>query len=308
VFHVECLHHQCRYWHCVTCRSSYLFAHQIFRACSAVVTGHSAPLWYQGPVSWVRTRPFPQSMLHASSWLLNEAEYFCTPDLMGHVLVAGHLFRRSITPLASSPCSCQSRLLINVYAGQVCRLCPPIHALFQCDLPSLPCSVSPRRRPHCCMPVAPPGQRSTVPAPNVTCPTLFLLLAKFVPGPTRQSHLSSARSTGLPPDQGGKPCNSMLLVSFAGPCGPLPMHCHRSSGCSTDTCFIFLRAGGQSICPGAPPPPYRDPNPSRPDPGPPPPAPAHWSRANPTVKLLSAHITYTRTDSCGVSRPPSLPS
>jgi hypothetical protein len=40
-------------------------------ACSTVV---SAPLWY--PRSWVRTRPFPQSMLHVSSWLLNEAKCF----------------------------------------------------------------------------------------------------------------------------------------------------------------------------------------------------------------------------------------
>jgi hypothetical protein len=37
-----------------------------------VRSGHSAPLWY--PRSWVRTRTFPQSMLHASSRLLNEAK------------------------------------------------------------------------------------------------------------------------------------------------------------------------------------------------------------------------------------------
>ncbi len=42
-----------------------------YRACSAVA---SAPLWY--PRSWVRTRTFPQSMLHAYSLMLNEAKTF----------------------------------------------------------------------------------------------------------------------------------------------------------------------------------------------------------------------------------------
>jgi hypothetical protein len=69
------------------------------------------------------------------------------------------------TPRASSHCSCQSSLLINVqvYASQVCRLCPPTNALFQCDLPGPPLpphSVPPCRRPHCCMPVAPPALNS----------------------------------------------------------------------------------------------------------------------------------------------------
>ena len=74
------------------------------------------------------------------------------------------------TPRASSPCSCQSSLLINVqvYASQVCRLCPPTNALFQCDLPGPPLpphSVPPCRRPHCCMPVAPPAQLAALDRP-----------------------------------------------------------------------------------------------------------------------------------------------
>ena len=52
---------------CFSTPSALLYA---YRVCS----GHSAPLWYRR--FWVRTRPFPQSMLHASSWLLNEAETF----------------------------------------------------------------------------------------------------------------------------------------------------------------------------------------------------------------------------------------
>jgi hypothetical protein len=79
-------------------------------------------------------------------------------------------------PLASSPCSCQGRLLINVqvYANQVCRFFPPTHASFRCDLPPLPSrSVPPRRRPHWCMPVAPPAL--DCPCAHHDLPPLFLL-------------------------------------------------------------------------------------------------------------------------------------
>jgi hypothetical protein len=89
------------------------------------------------------------------------------------------------TPRTSSPCSCQSRLLINVqvYASQVCRLCPPTRALVRCDLPPLPPrSVPPRLRPHCCMPVAPPALDCPcadrgLPSP---CSCYTCLLAKLV--------------------------------------------------------------------------------------------------------------------------------
>jgi hypothetical protein len=47
----------------------YMYIHCMNRACSKVVI--ALPFGTQG-----RTRPFPQSMLHASSWLLNEANSF----------------------------------------------------------------------------------------------------------------------------------------------------------------------------------------------------------------------------------------
>jgi hypothetical protein len=109
-----------------------------------------------------------------------------------------------------------SSLMINIYASQVCRLCPPIHALFQCDLPPLPRLVPlpRRRRQHCCMPVAPPAldcpcTHRDLPHPVPVTPVCWPNSSRRT-GPTRQSPLSSARSAGSPPDQGGKSCNSML--------------------------------------------------------------------------------------------------
>jgi hypothetical protein len=127
--------------------------------------------------------------------------------------------------------------------------------------------------------------------------------------PTHQSPLSSARSAGSPPGRGCKPRNGMLppvpfRVSLPTECvtlcwserssGPedpgqplrYPVTAPPSTRCwsrllalaGLGPCIVvarrayfFLLAGGQFICPGALPPPYSDPNPSRPDPGPPPP-------------------------------------
>jgi hypothetical protein len=104
--------------------------------------------------------PQPMQVLarcHTSIFLL-----ICTPDLMGHVFVAAQLVASGRTIHAPG----QFTLLVpeppphqrsSVRKPGLLTL-PADQRFIQCDLPPLPPrSVPPRRRPHCCMPVAPPA-------------------------------------------------------------------------------------------------------------------------------------------------------